>query len=160
MADSNTATIFLAVILREYCSISASGIIVFPDLNASHSASTYSAIPAESIQSKILPLGSDLLLHPARGEAAGTAPLEALYAGVPVLASSSGGWAREIVEADSMLIPAPFRQVTFNRALRLLLSTPSKLEEMTREAIAIGTEMDVERRFEVAADIITGKHSK
>ncbi|MBR7103991.1 MAG: glycosyltransferase family 4 protein [Lentisphaeria bacterium] len=105
-------------------------------------------------------LGSDLLLHPARGEAAGTAPLEALYAGVPVLASSSGGWAREIVEADSMLIPAPFRQVTFNRALRLLLSTPSKLEEMTREAIAIGTEMDVERRFEVAADIITGKHSK
>ena len=99
-------------------------------------------------------LASDLLLHPARGEEAGTAPLEALYAGVPVVASSSGGWAKEIVASNSILLPAPFRQIDLNHTLRLLLSTPAKLEEMTREAVAIGSNLDLKRRFEFAADII------
>ena len=99
-------------------------------------------------------LASDLLLHPARGEEAGTAPLEALCAGVPVVASSSGGWAKEIVASNSILLPAPFRQIDLNHTLRLLLSTPAKLEEMTREAVAIGANLDLKRRFEFAADII------
>lgn len=101
-------------------------------------------------------LASDLLLHPARGEAAGTAPLEALAAGVPVVASATGGWAKEIVETDSVLLPAPFRQVEFNRMLRLLLSAPAKIEEMTREAVTASATLDLERRFEFAADVITG----
>jgi len=102
-------------------------------------------------------LAGDLLLHPARGEAAGTAPLQALCAGLPVLATSSGGWAREIVRADSVLLPAPFHQVELNRTLRMLLSTPQKLEEMAREAVSAAGSFDLKRRFEVAADIITGK---
>ena len=102
-------------------------------------------------------LAGDLLLHPARGEAAGTAPLQALCAGLPVLATSSGGWAREIVRADSVLLPAPFHQVELNRTLRMLLSTPQKLEEMAREAVSAAGSFDLERRFEVAADIIAGK---
>ena len=102
-------------------------------------------------------LAADLLLHPARGEEAGTAPLEALCAGVPVLASVAGGWAKEIVASESLLLTAPFHQTDLNRALRLLLSTPAKLEEMTREAIAIGSHLDLRRRFEFAADVITGE---
>jgi UDP-glucose:(heptosyl)LPS alpha-1,3-glucosyltransferase len=105
-------------------------------------------------------LASDLLLHPARGEEAGTAPLEALYAGTPVLASVAGGWAKEIVASESFLLTAPFRQTALNRALRLLLSTPAKLEEMTREAIALGSTLDLKRRFEFAADVITGEITK
>lgn len=104
-----------------------------------------------------LMLGADLLIHPARGEAAGTAPLEALYAGIPVLAHAAGGWAKQIVESESMLLPFPFRQVALNRALRLLLSAPEKLEEMSREACVLGSRLDLKHRFEVAADIITGK---
>ena len=105
-------------------------------------------------------LASDLLLHPARGEEAGTAPLEALYAGTPVLASAAGGWAKEIVSSASFLLTTPFHQTDLNRALRLLLSTPAKLEEMTREAVTLGTDLDLKRRFESAADIITGKVTK
>ena len=105
-------------------------------------------------------LASDLLLHPARSEEAGTAPLEALYAGVPVLGTSAGGWAREIVESESLLLPVPFQQKALNRLLRVLLSTPAKLEEMAREAIAVGGSLDLKRRFEFAADIITGSKSK
>ncbi|MBQ9500620.1 MAG: glycosyltransferase family 4 protein [Lentisphaeria bacterium] len=104
-------------------------------------------------------LGADLLLHPARGESAGTAPLQALCAGLPVLATAAGGWAREIVRADGVLLPAPFHQVELNRTLRMLLSTPLKLGEMAREAAAVGGSLDLKRRFDVAADIITGSVS-
>ena len=75
---------------------------------------------------------------------------------VPVVASATGGWAKEIVETDSVLLPAPFRQVEFNRMLRLLLSAPAKIEEMTREAVTASATLDLERRFEFAADVITG----
>lgn len=105
-------------------------------------------------------LASDLLLHPARTEEAGTAPLEALAAGVPVLANAAGGWGKEIVECESLLLPSPFHQIELNRALRLLLSNPLKLEEMTREAGSVGANLDLRRRFETAADVITAGSGK
>ena len=74
-----------------------------------------------------------------------------------MLAHAAGGWAKQIVESESMLLPFPFRQVALNRALRLLLSAPEKLEEMSREACVLGSRLDLKHRFEVAADIITGK---
>ena len=46
-------------------------------------------------------LGADLLIHPAYHENTGTALLEALVAGLPVLVTDVCGYAHYIAEADA-----------------------------------------------------------
>lgn len=63
-------------------------------------------------------LGADCLIHPARTEAAGVVLLEALLAGLPILASGVCGYGHHIVEADAgIVMGATFQQDECNAAL-------------------------------------------
>jgi len=67
-------------------------------------------------------LGADLLVHPAYVENTGTVLLEAVVAGLPVIATDVCGYAHYIEEAGAgELIPSPYRQETFNKLLEGML---------------------------------------
>lgn len=68
-------------------------------------------------------LGADVLVHPARREAGGIVLLEALVAGLPVIATSNCGYAPYIVEARmGCVLDAPFEQAALDHALLELAS--------------------------------------
>lgn len=99
-------------------------------------------------------LGADLLLHPAYVENTGTVLVEALAAGLPVLASSICGYARHIELAEAgMLIPAPFAQAAMNELLaRMLVS--AELPVWRRNALDYAATADIFSLHDKAADII------
>lgn len=71
--------------------------------------------------------GADLLVHPARIELAGNVLIEAMTAGLPVLASEECGYATHVAQAGAGFVTrAPFQQDEFNRRLQELLSAPSR----------------------------------
>jgi UDP-glucose:(heptosyl)LPS alpha-1,3-glucosyltransferase len=72
-------------------------------------------------------LAADLLLHPARTENTGTVLLEAMAAGLPVLATANCGYAGHIIAGEGgWVIPVPFEQPVFNRELARVLATPDR----------------------------------
>jgi UDP-glucose:(heptosyl)LPS alpha-1,3-glucosyltransferase len=63
-------------------------------------------------------LAADVLVHPARSEAAGIVLLEALVAGLPVVVTDVCGYASYIATADAgLVLPAPFEQGALDAAL-------------------------------------------
>jgi UDP-glucose:(heptosyl)LPS alpha-1,3-glucosyltransferase len=99
-------------------------------------------------------LGADLLLHPAYLENTGTVLVEALAAGLPVLASSVCGYAHHVEEAGGgLLIPAPFDQQVMNDLLVRMLSSPER-PAWGRSALAYVATADLFSLHEQAADII------
>ncbi len=71
----------------------------------------------------------DLLLHPAYNENTGTVLLEAIAAGLPVLATDVCGYASHIEKADAgAVLHSPFRQETLNSALYDMLSSPLRAQ--------------------------------
>ena len=102
-------------------------------------------------------LAADLLVHPARNEAAGAVLTEALAAGLPVLCSGNCGFADYVEESGGLVLPLPFSQRALNKTLLFALSTPEKLEDMRQNAIGYGQHADFYRRAEVAADLIRGE---
>ena len=102
-------------------------------------------------------LAADLLVHPARNEAAGSVLIEALAAGLPVLCSGNCGFADHVRESGGMVLHNPFRQIFLNRTLLRALATPEKLDYMKQNAIGYGQGADFYRRAEAAADIIRGE---
>jgi UDP-glucose:(heptosyl)LPS alpha-1,3-glucosyltransferase len=67
-------------------------------------------------------VSADLLVHPARQEAAGIVLLEALACGLPVVASGICGYAPYITQAQAgWVLPEPFAQAVFNRTVRAAL---------------------------------------
>ncbi|MEM7363209.1 MAG: glycosyltransferase family 4 protein [Pseudomonadota bacterium] len=67
-------------------------------------------------------LAGDLLLHPASDENAGMVLLEAMVAGIPVLATDVCGYGHYVVEADmGALVSSPFYQEELNQKLTTML---------------------------------------
>lgn len=67
-------------------------------------------------------LGADLLLLPAYLENTGTVILEAIVAGLPVLATDVCGYANYVIEAGAgRLIPSPFEQEVMNEILHSMI---------------------------------------
>jgi UDP-glucose:(heptosyl)LPS alpha-1,3-glucosyltransferase len=100
-------------------------------------------------------LGADLMLHPAYHEAGGIVLLEALVAGLPLIASRTCGFSHFIEEAKAGLILAePFDQDTCNRALADSLRNPEQREEWQRNGLAFADIADLYSLAERAADII------
>lgn len=65
-----------------------------------------------------LMLGADMLVHPARSEAAGVVLLEALAAGLPVVVTDVCGYAHHVKSARAgILLPSPFSQEQLDRAV-------------------------------------------
>jgi UDP-glucose:(heptosyl)LPS alpha-1,3-glucosyltransferase len=100
---------------------------------------------------------SDLMIHPARNEAAGSVLLESLACGTPVLCSHNCGFSPIVKEAGSPVLPRLFRQKILNRTLRVILSTPDKLADLQMDAENYGKHGDFYRRAQYAVDLITGK---
>ena len=67
-------------------------------------------------------LAADLLIHPSLKESAGMVILEAIVAGLPVLTTSSCGYAFHVERSqDGVVCPAPFQQEYLNAQLETMI---------------------------------------
>ena len=99
-------------------------------------------------------LGADLLVHPAYVENTGTVLLEAMVAGLPVLATDVCGYAHYIEDAEAgCLVPSPFDQETFDRLLAHMLESDDHLI-WRKNGIKFGQQADIYSMPERAADEI------
>ncbi len=98
--------------------------------------------------------GADILLHPARQENTGTVLIEAMAAGLPVLATEICGYGFHIKKAEAgELVPDPFIQENLNQKLIHMLRS-DKRKKWKDNAKAYIRTTDVYSRHEKAADII------
>ena len=99
-------------------------------------------------------LAADLLLHPSYHENTGTAILEALVAGLPVLTLDVCGYAHYVTTARAgMVLESPFKQANFNQLLeKMLSSTTSK--QWQQNALAFAKTADLYSLPDKAADLI------
>lgn len=99
-------------------------------------------------------MGADLLVHPAYVENTGTVLLEAIVAGLPVIATDICGYAPYIEQADAgRLIPAPFQQETFNAMLESMM-TKLGYSDWSANGIAFAAVADIYDMPKLAADYI------
>ena len=99
-------------------------------------------------------MAADLLLHPAYRENTGTVLIEAMAAGLPVLATDTCGFSNHIERADAgEIVPAPFKQETLNQFLANMLISEKK-DQWRQNGKSYVTKTDVFSRAEKAADVI------
>jgi UDP-glucose:(heptosyl)LPS alpha-1,3-glucosyltransferase len=99
-------------------------------------------------------MGADFLVHPAYVENTGTVLLEAIVAGLPVIATDVCGYAPYIEQAKAgCLIPSPFGQETFNTLLKQMIEA-SAHENWSANGIAFAADADIYDMPERAADFI------
>lgn len=99
-------------------------------------------------------LASDLLVHPARSEAAGMILLEALTAGLPVLATDVCGYAFHVERARAgRILASPFHQEACNTAVREMLESPGRAE-WSANGVAYAAREDLYRCHERAVEVI------
>jgi UDP-glucose:(heptosyl)LPS alpha-1,3-glucosyltransferase len=99
-------------------------------------------------------LAADLLLHPAYTENTGTVLLEALAAGLPVLATEICGYGFHVLEAQAgLLVPEPFRQEQLDWQLLQML-TSAAAEGWRENALVYVRRTDIFSLPEKAADLI------
>ena len=100
-------------------------------------------------------LGADLLIHPAYNENTGTVLLEALVAGLPVLATAVCGYAHYIEEANAGLVIAdPFEQAQMDEQLTHMLNDTAARQRWQAHALAFAETADIYSNAEHAADLI------
>ncbi len=98
--------------------------------------------------------GGDLLLHPAYSESAGYVLLEATIAGLPVLTTSTCGYASHVLKAGSGLVCGePFRQSELNDNLRLMLTSDQR-DSWRQNGMAYGKQDILYSMPRVAADYL------
>lgn len=98
---------------------------------------------------------SDLLIHPARQEAAGIVLIEALAAGLPVIVSGVSGYAFHINQAQAgKLITEPYEQQNLNEILLFALTNKEQLNQWHNNAIEYATTQDLYHLAQKASDII------
>jgi len=102
---------------------------------------------------------ADLLLHPAVSENTGNAIVEALVAGLPVVATSNCGYAFHVERAGvgAVVSGVPFNQEEFDAALaEVLAELESEVESWRSKALEYSDSTDLYGRPQVVADIIEG----
>jgi UDP-glucose:(heptosyl)LPS alpha-1,3-glucosyltransferase len=99
-------------------------------------------------------VAADLLLHPAYREAAGMVLIEAMAAGLPVLATDVCGNSYHIERAGAgKLVHAPFKQESLDQLLRFMLTSDRK-EQWGKNGRDYVAELDVFNLHQKAVDII------
>jgi len=98
-------------------------------------------------------LGADLLLHPARKDAAGIVILEAVVAGLPVLVTNVCGYAKHVTKANAgLVVPSPFNQHNFGLQLTEMLQT--ELKEWSDNGLEYSKSEDLYSMPEKVVEII------
>lgn len=70
---------------------------------------------------------ADVILQPSVTENTGTAIMEAMNAGKPVIATENCGFAPYVAQADAgLVVPEPYQQEKFNHALQRFLDSPAQ----------------------------------
>ena len=83
--------------------------------------------------------GADLMIHPAYMESGGLVLIEAIIAGLPVIATEVCGFAHYIEEAEAgLVVPEPFEQDTMNEMVAQALKDPEKRECWSSNGVAYG----------------------
>lgn len=99
-------------------------------------------------------LAADLLIHSARKENTGTVILEAIVAGLPVVATAACGYAKHVSKSNTGLVLAePFNQTKFNQELSVILQA-DKLQQWSENGLNYAATEDLYSMPEKAADII------
>jgi len=99
--------------------------------------------------------GADLLIHPAYSESGGIVLLEAMIAGLPVVATDICGFAPYVAEADGgVLIRSPFQQSELNDVLRTTLENENQRRVWAANGVQFGETADIYRMAERASDLI------
>ncbi len=99
-------------------------------------------------------LAADLLVHPARSEAAGMILLEALTAGLPVLATDVCGYADHVRRAKAgRILASPFSQEECDRTVREMLTSADR-EQWAASGVTYASENDLYSCHERAAEVI------
>lgn len=96
-------------------------------------------------------LGADLFLHPARNESAGSALIEALAAGLPVLTTDICGFAPFVRNATGTVLESPFRQ---DALVKMLSDMLPRLDGLKRQTLAYAEKEDFCSRARVFADTL------
>jgi UDP-glucose:(heptosyl)LPS alpha-1,3-glucosyltransferase len=119
------------------------------------SASPNASHPAGTQRHSALPARRRPLLHPAYNENTGTVLLEALVAGLPVLATAVCGYAHYIVEADAgVVIDEPFVQSSLDQTLLRMLTDEPARRRWQANGLAFAEVADIYANAERAADVI------
>ncbi|PZA10129.1 glycosyl transferase family 1 [Rhodopseudomonas palustris] len=97
---------------------------------------------------------ADVLIHPARVDTTGTAILEAVVNGLPVIATSVCGYALHVAAADAgVVLPEPFGPGNLIEALRQA-SAPGRRAAWSENGARYGARHDLYSGLDRAADII------
>ena len=101
-----------------------------------------------------LMLAADLLIHPAYSENTGTVLLEALVAGLPVLATDTCGFAFHVERAAAgCILHGPFAQQRLDALLHEMLCSPER-PRWQANGIRYGQQQDLYSMPQRAADLI------
>ena len=99
-------------------------------------------------------MGADFLIHPAYVENTGTVLLEAIVAGLPVIATDVCGYAHYIKDAEAgELIKSPFQQEAFNALLQSMMSSSNR-DVWSRNGMAFAKVADIYDMPVEASDFI------
>jgi UDP-glucose:(heptosyl)LPS alpha-1,3-glucosyltransferase len=99
--------------------------------------------------------GADLLIHPAYMESGGIVLLEAMIAGLPVVATDVCGFSPYVSEAQGgVLIESPFAQSRLNEVLRSLIENAEQRRIYSINGLQFGETADIYQMAERAGDLI------
>lgn len=91
---------------------------------------------------------SDLMVHPARNEAAGNVLAEAVSVGLPVVCSANCGYAPLVEDAGGVVLPEPFTVPALTESLELALRLPDATARMRADAVEYAGKTDFHHRTE------------
>ena len=94
---------------------------------------------------------ADLMVHPARNEAAGNVLLEGIASGLPVICSEACGFSDFVAEAGGVVVPEPWSDKVFQQQLTEMLG---RLGDYRARIISHGGGRDFCRRAGVAVDLL------
>ncbi len=104
--------------------------------------------------------GADVMLHPAYMESGGIVLIEALVAGLPVIATDVCGFAHYVADSGGgVIIDSPFAQDALNRQLERLLTDDAFRAACAKRGIEFGRTADVYQMAERAVDLIEAELS-